>query len=241
MALEAPSEWQDVAAFPSPSTELKSSDAPLLLSARAQRTLGLNIDLGDHEDCVSIHSKTLGGPMEVINRGGLPGLRLLPGEAHEKNMVLHTSENEGDDDTTSPSSWTSTSPTSTASSPKHYIEEEDTLNNLDLTECSVKVMTKNQRKMVEKAVEVIEKEDMAMWTSLKTPAPGHRKHAPLPCKTFLKEIFAGAATLTLMALAWGLTVGEPIDIPHNPDHDVLKHDNRVRISQHRSTRRTPSS
>lgn len=71
-------------------TELEDSSAPLLFSTRAQRTLGLTIDLGEHDDDVEIYSKIWESKLEVINRGGLPAHRLLPGDMHDENIVLRT-------------------------------------------------------------------------------------------------------------------------------------------------------
>ena len=52
---------------------------------------------------------------------------------------------------------------------------------------------------------------------------------PRGCKTFLLEMFAGAATLSLMAVSLGLTVSSPIDVIYDPRYDLTIKANRDAI------------
>ena len=73
-----------------------------------------------------------------------------------------------------------------------------------------KTLSKGQRKFLEQSVEEIQASDVSLWATLKN----RKAQTPLPrgCKTFLMEIFAGAAVLTSMAMSLGLPVAAPIDI-----------------------------
>ena len=73
-----------------------------------------------------------------------------------------------------------------------------------------KTLSKSQRKFLEQSVEEIQASDVSLWATLKN----RKAQTPLPrgCKTFLMEIFAGAAVLTSMAMSLGLPVAAPIDI-----------------------------
>ena len=58
------------------STELADSDAPLLISLQAQRSLGLVLDIAAEV----AHSQTLGADLKLVIKDGLLGLRLLPAD-----------------------------------------------------------------------------------------------------------------------------------------------------------------
>ena len=58
------------------STELKGSQAPLLISLHAQKALGLVIDLAAEV----VHSQALGADLKLVVKDGLLGLRLLPAD-----------------------------------------------------------------------------------------------------------------------------------------------------------------
>eukprot|EP00435_Cladocopium_sp_Y103_P052575 s19_g16.t1 len=210
------------------STELDGSEAPLLLSTRAQRALGLTIDLGDHDEDVNIYSKAMNGDLEVINRGGLPALRLLSGEHREGDVVLHADMNEA-------SVYVDTEEASTNDpvSPKNEIEEEDTLGYLSLEDCPIKAMSKGQKKRLQQSLETVEKEDAALWSTLRSEKPmkpsSTRRLLSRGCGTFLMELFAGAATLTWMAASWTLPVSEPIDCLYN--YDLLKPAHRAEVEK----------
>ena len=56
------------------STELEGSEAPLLMSCGAQKQLGLVLDLGEQ----TAFSKVFGQNLDLVDRDGLPAVRLLP-------------------------------------------------------------------------------------------------------------------------------------------------------------------
>ena len=58
------------------STELKGSDAPLLLRISDPRKLGLTLELGEGED--KVYSNHLQEYLQVVAANGLLGIRLLP-------------------------------------------------------------------------------------------------------------------------------------------------------------------
>ena len=243
------------------STELGGSDAPLLLSTKAQRSLGLVIDLDEH----TVYSKKMGQYLELVDRDGLPAVRLIPTNDVETDMALraeHTlelpmsesSSTMSSNETTahSPTSASSfetsssnvtSSPNSTSSGTeeafeiaydKHKIEEEDTLNYVNLAESPRKVMTRGQRKVMQESMQNVHREDLALWGTLRHEQ-GLRKPGrllPFGCKCFLMELFAGAAMVTALAASWGLPVGKPIDVNLDPLHDLLKPANREMIGKY---------
>ena len=123
--------------------------------------------------------------------------------------------------------------TNAPGSPKSEIEEEDTLGYLSLEECSIKAMTKGQKKRLQQSLETVEKEDAALWSTLRSEKPikpgASRRLLSRGCGTFLMEIFAGAATLTWMAASWGLPVSEPIDCLYN--YALLKPAHRAEVER----------
>ena len=54
---------------------------------------------------------------------------------------------------------------------------------------------------------------------------------PRGCKSFLMEIFCGAATLSCMAAQMGLSISAPIDIEHNAEHNLLDPKFRQKLEQ----------
>ena len=61
------------------STEIADSEAPLLISLQAQRSLGLVIDIAAEV----AHSQALGADLKLVIKDGLLGLRLLPAAVAE--------------------------------------------------------------------------------------------------------------------------------------------------------------
>ena len=76
------------------------------------------------------------------------------------------------------------------------------------------VLTKGQRKLVQEGSDHLRRQDAAMWSELKNTRGPSRSSRLLPrgCGTFLLEIFAGAATLTALAVSSGMAVSQPIDL-----------------------------
>ena len=249
----------DIASGTITSTELSGSEAPLLLSTRAQKALGLVIDTEEH----TVYSKRMNQYLELVDRDGLPAIRLIPSTEDETDIALQaeiSSAQEEDSVDMSSNATDATSPSSTSSlsSPmtsnctssqkstsmdtssqesrldKSAIEEEDTLSYVNLAESPRKVMTRGQRKMMTESTEAVHKEDLALWGTLRHHQGLRRPGRLLPsgCRCFLMELFAGAAILTTMAAAWGLPVGRPIDVCYDPGHDLLKPSNRQVIGDY---------
>ena len=207
----------------------------------------------------------MGQYLELVDRDGLPAVRLIPTNDVETDMALraeHTLELPMSESSSTMSSneTTAHSPTSTSSfetsssnvtsSPnstssgtgeafgtvydKHKIEEEDTLNYVNLAESPRKVMTRGQRKVMQESMQNVHREDLALWGTLRHEQ-GLRKPGrllPFGCKCFLMELFAGAAMVTALAASWGLPVGKPIDVNLDPLHDLLKPANREMIGKY---------
>ena len=209
------------------SVELEDSDAPLLLSSQAQKKLGLVLDMS----IPSAYSKTLDKELEVTDYNGLPGLRLgSHAEDHVASCVgvaLHGDAEPGGAE--QPEVW-------------DPIPEEDELEiaesledelprHLPLSEGKPGVLSKGQRKMLQGNAEDISRHDSAMWSLLTGVPKRPAKQLPRGSRSFVFEIFAGAATLTCMAAAAGWPVSSPIDLEQGPHHDLMQKANRERISR----------
>jgi hypothetical protein len=176
------------------SVELEDSDAPL--RAGAQQRLGLVIDMGNH----TIYSHKLDKELELIMHNGLPSMALHPGEPGLSNIVLNAideqhdiQDNVHDDD--------------------GIIKYVDTLSEdeiseinkggsgyMPITEGKVKILTRKQRTHLQESLDEVEKEDCAMWSTLSPDYKRPRRMLPRGCKSFLMEIFVGAATLSCIAV-----------------------------------------
>ena len=214
------------------SVELENSDAPLLLSAGAQQRLGLVIDMGNQ----TIYSRTLDKELELTMHNGLPSIVLHPGEHGLGNIVLAVTEEQTD-------------LKDVAQNDKTFEDEdmakyEDTLSNdemdkinrggsdyMPITEGRVKVMTRKQRKHLQESLEDVEKEDCAMWSTLSPDYKRPKRMLPRGCKSFLMEIFAGAATLSCLAVNMGLDISPPIDIAYDDRYNLLKEANRDHLEK----------
>ncbi|CAE7237433.1 RE2 [Symbiodinium necroappetens] len=76
------------------------------------------------------------------------------------------------------------------------------------------VLNKGQKKALRDYSDSINREDTAMWAELKG-VPAYRRASrllPRGCRSFVLELFAGAAALTAMALGYGLPAASPIDL-----------------------------
>ena len=190
------------------STELEGSHAPLLLSTKAQKSLGLMIDMSERK----VYSKTMKQHLEIVDRDGLPGIRLLPGDHGGDAIALRAEECDASEEEAEEEISVVTD--------KTKIEEEDTMGYIKLDDGSLKQMTKGQKKMLGDTIEELEKEDQAMWTTLREkskPTKNPGRLLPRGCGVALMELFSGAATLSLMVATLGLPVAEPIDILNNAD------------------------
>eukprot|EP00435_Cladocopium_sp_Y103_P013207 s65_g3.t1 len=192
------------------SIELANSDAPLLLSSVAQKKLGLVIDMGHH----TAYSRTLDKELELVDYNGLPAVRLHPGDLRPGSVALNVMEEhevieiDSTDD-----------------------EDKTEVNHMPVIEGNLKVLNKKQKKHLQDSLHDMEKEDCALWSTLINENKRPNRMLPRGCKTFLLEMFAGAATLSLMAVHLGLTVSSPIDVIYDPRYDLTKKANRDAIDK----------
>ena len=191
------------------STELKDSEAPLLLSIADQRKLGLSVQLADTGD--KVFSSRLNGYLKVAEINGLLGIRLIPSEL--ALLTLGASPDGVDHapatlEDTEQSPTSTTAPMTSASLPDPPVPEE-TETFLIIEDEPRKTLTKNQKKYFDSSINEVKAADWGLWSTLRKD-----QHPPLPkgCKVFLMEIFAGAAVLTSLALSMQLPVAAPVDI-----------------------------
>ena len=202
------------------SIELEDSDAPLLLSAQALGVLGLVIDLADY----TAYSKTLDQEIEITKLNGLPAIRLRRGEHRVDNIallgeVVDEQEEEPEEITVKETEHFTMEPDEDEN---EFIQE----NFIPLTEGKIKTLSKGQRKHLQETLDDVQKEDCAMWSTLKGQTLRPKKMLPRGCKTFLMEIFAGAATLSVLASQLGLPISAPVDIKYDPRFNLLNKSNR---------------
>ncbi len=197
------------------STELKESDAPLLLSISDQRKLGLVLELGEGED--KVYSNYLQEYLHVVASNGLLGIRLLPSQVA---MLSKLTEDELDVASTTADSPSSTQDQKTISTdiepyPSQQFPAPGALPPglghcfLELEEGHHKVMSKGQKKMLDQATKEMKNQDMSLWSAL---CPRTRSPLPKGCQVFLMEVFAGAALLSHVVAMAGYQIATPVDL-----------------------------
>ena len=233
------------------STELKGSDAPLLLSIEDQRQLGLCVELAADED--RVFSTTLSEHLKVTRVNGLLGIHLLP--AHVAMLSVNVEEKK-------PSSPLSTKcpelescekgdscngvslsqSTEDAADQLDKVEKDGEMSPssqssgellagdvyLSISENDHKPMSKGQRRTMEQQLKEIEQGDQCLWSALQQKR--HRLPLPRGCRVFLLEICAGAAMLSSMAVGMGYSVSQPVDIKLDGS-DLLNPDVRREIDR----------
>eukprot|EP00435_Cladocopium_sp_Y103_P018811 s2728_g4.t1 len=219
------------------SIELQDSEAPLLLSAGAQQALGLVLDMGNN----TIYSRTLDKELDMVMYNGLPSIVLHPGEIEVGSIALNTMDifDSMDTDDTTDASVTNDQADDdvlieyhdTDSDVEPYADNLGGSSYMPISEGKVKIMSKKQRKHLQDSLHDVEKEDCAMWSTLGTEIKRPRKMLPRGCKSFLMEIFAGAATLSTLAVGMGLSISPPIDVIYDDRYNLLKKANRDALEQ----------
>ena len=193
------------------SIELQDSDAPLLISSKAQKKLGLILDMSN----MTAYSKVLDKELELEDHNGLPAIRLWPGSFDADNIaMIGVEECNGEQGQETESE-----------------EMPGENRHLPLSSGSLKNMSKGQKKQLQDCLEAMEKEDCALWSTVSDRPRRLRRMMPKGCKTFMMEIFAGAATLSYVAAQYGLPVSPPVDILYGQHHDLLNPEVRKTISQ----------
>ena len=215
------------------STELERSGAPLLISSPAQKRLGLVLDMGEG----TVYSKLMDKEIEIETVNGMPAIRLWPGALGPHNVAMTS---QGGDEAMRTSDYFETMDEHTEEligeyeddQPSTEDEVEDmSLRHLPLSGRDVKVLTKGQRKHLQYQLEDLEKEDAAMWGALTDTPKRAPRLLPRGCRSFLMEVFAGAATLTYLAAQMNLPVSAPVDIEYDTRYDLLDPRARQRLSQ----------
>ncbi len=202
------------------SVELCDSDAPLLLSTKAQKALGLVLDMAEH----TAYSKTLDKELELVNHNGLPGLRLFPSSRSSAGLAMNVMKEVGKAD----------GEEKEAENEKFAEEAEEEgaeERHVPLDECNLKTLSKGRKKQIEEDLEELGKEDCAMWSTLTDRVIKPKRMLPRGCRSFVMEIFAGAATLSYMAVCMGYAISAPVDIEIQPQHDLLNRANRERLGR----------
>ena len=227
------------------STELKESDAPLLLSIQAQKALGLIINLASEV----VHSEALGKDLKLVVKDGLLGLRLLPsdvdGQDHRTSHHFNDQDDGevrvyyGDNTTAEFHHMAGTIVNKNDPIDEHDVASEEAYQTemdvgfLALDELKGQALTRGKATRVDEGIDNVKRKDQAMWNQLsKENIRGKkaRRHSLLPrgCRTFLLEIFAGAAVLSHMALQdYHMPVSAPIDLRNG--QDLLKPEERRRV------------
>ena len=181
-----------------------------------------------------------------MSLNGLPALKLHPGDETVKGIAMsvaedYKSEEEQVLEETYGMSDNVTSEGNVTDEGNETTEDESNeteSNGTMLGECHVplhelraKTMSRGQRKMIEESLDDMEKEDCALWSTLQGEDKRPKKMLPKGCKCFLKELFAGAATLSLLAVTMGLSISAPVDVEIDSRYDLLKRCNRDRLWQ----------
>ena len=210
------------------SVELANSSTPLLLSSQAQRSLGIMLNMAED----TVYSKTLDKELEMVTLNGLPALRLYPGDETLDGIAMMMSTEEStaepmqEEVTTNETDSNETSAVDDDDSNLTEEESQGEQGHLPFHELKKKILTKNQKKMLHESLGDMEKEDCAMWSVLQGDVKRPRRMLPKGCRSFVMEVFAGAATLSCIAASMGLAVAPPIDIEYDARYDLLQPKNR---------------
>jgi hypothetical protein len=204
-----------------PSLELAQSQAPLLLSLETQRQLGFQIDIANN----NVFSTTLQSNLKLVQRDGLLAIRLIPSYIGLKctidddgNTRYETSfeepgehqlhQQQGDQDHSTQA--------------LHNDAEDDELPltpevHLAVDELPKTTLTKGQKRQLAQTIHEVKDKDNHLWSCLRASKHLSRQPRVLPrgCRTFLLEIFAGAALLSMLATDFGLPVSQPVDVTHD--------------------------
>ena len=214
------------------SIELKDSEAPLLLSIWAQKALGLVIDV----EANTAYSKKLDLELRLVQYKGLPAIRLMPGIEEADSVAMMASSHidlEELDGITPEETVIYEAEIEDQVGDEDEAEDEwkklGSERHLPIQEGEVKILNKGKKKELGERLQDMEKEDSALWSTLGSTVRRPRKLLPRGCKTFLMEIFAGAATLSCLAAQMGLDISRPVDINYYPEYDLLKKENRDKI------------
>lgn len=145
-------------------------------------------------------------------------LKLLPGEYSAGNIVPSAAQVDSENDME-------------VIADEDFVESDTDVSVVPLEPSKVKNMNKKQKKHLQESCVDLEKEDCAMWSSLTSRPRRPSRMLPRGCRTFLMEMFAGAATLSYMAVQAGMPISEPMDVLYDSRFNLLDKNNRDRLEK----------
>ena len=218
------------------STEIADSEAPLLISLQAQRSLGLVIDIAAEV----AHSQALGADLKLVIKDGLLGLRLLPAavaddaaevdleDMYRDQRVPDEPDREGEGDE---------SETDDGEDGHDYgndlLRDEQGNGYLAIDNDSTRTMSKQQGDKIDAGLRDMATKDHHLWNQLSSKEK-RRRHTVLPrgCKTFLLEVFAGVAMLSHIASQdFGFPVSSPVDVRYDQNYDLTTAKGRRNVEE----------
>ena len=194
------------------SLELSGSSAPLLLSIKSQKQLGFKIDIANHV----VESTVLGSNLLLTDRDGLMAIRLLPGHlglySHVDDQVSEYEQvSDGDLQHVINETLQSEDESGKETDAEVLLVPEAHLA-VDELPSHRRVFTKGQKKAYVQEVAAVHEHDSQLWNNLRSQKSHVPRTLPKGCRTFLMEIFAGAAILSSLAAEYGYRVSQPVDI-----------------------------
>ncbi|CAE7218885.1 unnamed protein product [Symbiodinium sp. CCMP2592] len=94
-------------------------------------------------------------------------------------------------------------------------------------------LNKGQKRQLQEVSDNVGRQDAAMWSELQG-VPAYRRTSrllPRGCRSFVMELFAGAAAITAVAMGYGMPASMPIDL-HSPGWDLRDPAARQRLHSH---------
>ena len=204
------------------STEIADSEAPLLISLQAQRSLGLVIDIAAEV----AHSQALGADLKLVIN--LLGLRLLPAAVAEDAADIDGADRDGGD-----SEHETEEGDSGHDSTDDLRDYEQGNSYLAIDGGNTRAMSKQQGDRVDSGLRDVASKDKHLWNQLSSKEK-RRRHTLLPrgCKTFLLEVFAGVAMLSHIASNdFGFPISHPVDIRYDPNFDLTTAKGRRNVEE----------
>ena len=110
---------------------------------------------------------------------------------------------------------------------------------LAVDELKKTTLTKGQKKQLTQTINEVKDKNSHLWNCPRSTRGLAQQPQILPkgCRTFLLEIFAGAALLSLLATDIGFSVSQPVDVTYDGINLKYKHI-QAPSGPHRSTDRT---
>ena len=223
-----------------PSLELSGSQAPLLLSLETQRQLGFQIDIANS----NVYSTTLQSNLKLVQRDGLLATRWIPsyiglkctidddgnnqfassaeepgevlqhqqqGDSDHSTQVLRNDDDDDDDDEDEDEDEDDGDDDDDDDDDDELLPLTPEVH-LAVDELPKTSLTKGKKRQLSQTIN----KDNHLWSCLRASKQLSRRPRVLPrgCRTFLLEVFAGAALLSMLATDLGLPVSQPVDVTY---------------------------